>query len=205
MIDIEQKSVSQHLDDQELVQLIVSGKHFLFNELVARYEAKIFHYALRMCGNQADAEDIFQETFLHAFRALKSFRGHARFVTWLYRIANNSCLMKRRKSKFAPEQELSWDDLGMIPGKEREIVTPTLDQSPFDHTLNHEFRTVLQSTLLELPKLYRQVFILSDLQGFRNQEISDMLDISVATVKSRLHRARLFLREHLAGYLNGGL
>lgn len=192
---------ASQISEKELVQKVLDGEERYFNDLISRYENQIYQYALRMCGNPADAEDIFQETFLNAFRALDKFRGDSKFSTWLYRIANNSCLMKRRKSKFAPDQELSLEDIVIDKGIEKDFVSNSPTSSPIKNILTDEFREILQEILLELPKKYRQTFILADLQGFRGQEIADILGITVASVKSRLHRARLFLRERLATYL----
>lgn len=190
------------LSDSQLIGLIRSGKTEYFNELVNRYENHIFQYTFRMCGNEADAEDVLQETFLNAFRAIDTFRGDAKLTTWLYRIANNSCLMKRRKSKFAPDQEISLSDFPMEQDFEPDGILMPPPSSPVKNLLNHEFREILQRLLLELPKHYRQAFVLADIQGFSGQEIAEILGISIPTVKSRLHRARVFLRNRLSTYVD---
>jgi len=206
MTEASGQSLMNDTTETELIQKIRAGNTSLFNDLVTRYENQIFQYTLRMCGNQLDAEDIFQETFLNAYRAMDTFRGESKFSTWLYRIANNSCLMKRRKSKFAPEQEMSLDEVLADRGLDGDLVRNTSPKaSPVDNVISSEFRNLVQAALLELPEMYRKTFILADLQGFRAQEIADILDITVATVKTRLHRARLFLRERLGHYLDNGL
>lgn len=196
------KSTMSDLEDAELVNRVLRGEKAYFNEIVNRYETSIYQYMFRMCGNQADAEDVLQETFLNAFRALDSFRGDSKLSTWLYKIANNSCLMKRRKSKFAPDKELSLTETSTHSEIESGVSIHTPAKTPIDAMLSSEFRSILQNILLDLPKHYRQTFILADIQGFRGQEISDILGVTIPTVKSRLHRARIFIRERLSNYVD---
>ncbi|MGA9478999.1 MAG: sigma-70 family RNA polymerase sigma factor, partial [Desulfobacterales bacterium] len=96
--------------DTELVEAINAGRHDLFQELVKRYEIKLYNFGLRMCGDTRDAEDMVQETFLNVFKYLKNFRYETKFKNWLYRIAASICIKKRRKSKFAPDRELSLEE-----------------------------------------------------------------------------------------------
>ena len=103
-------------EDYNLIQAINEGQTDLFEELVNRYEKRIFNFGMRMCGNVQDAEDMVQDTFLNVYRYLKSFRYETKFKNWIYRIASSVCIKKRRKSKFAPDKELSLDEL--VPGKD---------------------------------------------------------------------------------------
>lgn len=187
--------------EKDLIEKIKRGEKRYFSEIVSQYENPIFQYSLRMCGNQADAEDILQETFLNAYRALDSFRGESKLSTWLYKIANNSCLMKRRKSKFAPDQEISLSEVSPGDDIDNTIALGSTGDSPIRDLLNTELKEVLQKIILELPKSNRQAFVLADIQGFSGKEIANILGVTVPSVKSRLHRARMFIREKLSLYL----
>lgn len=184
--------------DEVLVQKSKGGDQAAFAELVNRYESKIYGLAHKMMGNREDAADVLQETFLDAHKSLSSFRGEAKFSTWLYRIATNVCLMKLRKKEGGAV--ISLDE--PIPTEEgqrpREI--PDWSTNPAAVVLNEELRQVMDEAIKELPPLYKSVFVLRDLEGLSNVEVGKVLGESVAAVKSRLHRARLFLRERLSQY-----
>jgi RNA polymerase sigma-70 factor (ECF subfamily) len=191
-------------NDTELIQAINSGQFDLFHDLVKRYEQKLYNFSLRMCRDPSDAEDMVQETFLNVFRYLKDFRYETKFKNWLYRIAASTCIKKRRKSKFAPERELSLEDF--IPKDETEAQTqvPNWALMPLDQLLNEELADMINQAILSLPEKYRLVIVLRDLEGFSTAETAQILGLSAANVKVRLHRARLFLREKLKGYFDHG-
>jgi RNA polymerase sigma-70 factor (ECF subfamily) len=191
-------------NDTELIQAINSGQFDLFHELVKRYEQKLYNFSLRMCRDPSDAEDMVQETFLNVFRYLKDFRYETKFKNWLYRIAASTCIKKRRKSKFAPERELSLEDF--IPKDEGEAQeqVPNWAMMPLDQLLNEELADMVNQAILSLPEKYRVVIVLRDLEGFSTAETAHILGLSAANVKVRLHRARLFLREKLKGYFEHG-
>jgi RNA polymerase sigma-70 factor (ECF subfamily) len=186
--------------DFELIRAINSGQFDRFQDLVNRYEQKLYNFSLRMCGDTADAEDTVQETFLNVFRYLKDFRYETKFKNWLYRVASSACIKKRRKSKFAPERELSLDEF--FPQDEAEIPdrVPNWAQMPLDKLLNHELLDKINQAIFELPEKYRLVIVLRDIEGFSTTEAAQILKLSEANVKVRLHRARLFLRHNLKGY-----
>jgi len=188
--------------DYELVQAINSGQRNLFHSLVKRYEAKLYNFGFRMCGDSRDAEDLVQETFLNVFRYLNNFRYETKFKNWLYRIASSVCIKKRRKSKYAPEKELSLEDF--IPSDEnaapREI--PDWASVPLDRLLDEELSGTIRDAIVDLPEKYRLVVVLRDLEGFGTEETAQILNISPSNVKVRLHRARLFLRDALKSYFN---
>jgi RNA polymerase sigma-70 factor (ECF subfamily) len=190
--------------DTELIQAINSGQSDLFHDLVKRYEQKLYNFSLRMCRDPSDAEDMVQEAFLNVFRYLKDFRFETKFKNWLYRIAASTCIKKRRKSKFAPELELSLEDF--IPKDEAEAQTqvPNWALMPLDQLLNEELADMVNQAILSLPEKYRLVIVLRDIEGFSTAETAQILGLSAANVKVRLHRARLFLREKLKGYFNHG-
>lgn len=187
-------------EDTELIEAINSGQQALFQELVKRYEQRLYNFGLRMCGDFCDAEDLVQDTFLNVFKYLKDFRFETKFKNWLYRIATSSCIKKRRKSKFAPDHEISLDDF--VPKDNGSVPTdiPDWAQLPLAQLLNEELSIHLKAAILSLPEKYRLVVVLRDLEGFSTAETAQILNIKPSNVKVRLHRARLFLREKLKGY-----
>ena len=186
--------------DFELIQAINSGQFDLFHDLVKRYEQKLYNFSLRMCRNPSDAEDLVQETFLNVFRYLKDFRYETKFKNWLYRIAASTCIKKMRKSKFAPEREISLEEF--IPKEEAEAQeqVPEWALMPLDKLLNEELSRMINQATLSLPEKYRLVIVLRDIEGFSTAETAHILNLSPSNVKVRLHRARLFLRDKLKGY-----
>jgi RNA polymerase sigma-70 factor (ECF subfamily) len=186
--------------DFELIQAINSGQFDRFPDIVKRYEQKLYNFSLRMCRDAADAEDAVQETFLNVFKYLKNFRYETKFKNWLYRVAASTCIKKRRKSKFAPERELSLDEF--LPQDETEVPdqVPRWALMPLDKLLNNELLDKINTAIHTLPKKYRLVIVLRDIEGFSTAETAQILNLSYANVKVRLHRARLFLRDKLKGY-----
>jgi RNA polymerase sigma-70 factor (ECF subfamily) len=186
--------------DFELVQAINSGQFDRFPDLVKRYEQKLYNFSMRMCRDRADAEDTVQETFLNVFRYLKNFRYETKFKNWLYRVAASTCIKKRRKSKFAPKRELSLDEF--FPQEEAEVPdqVPKWAMMPLDKLLNDELLEKINKAIYTLPEKYRLVIVLRDIEGFSTAETAQILNLSDANVKVRLHRARLFLRDKLKGY-----
>ena len=186
--------------DFELIQAINSGQFDRFPELVKRYEQKLYNFSLRMCRDATDAEDTVQETLLNVFRYLKDFRYETKFKNWLYRVAASTCIKKRRKSKFAPQRELSLDEF--IPPDEAEgpNQVPNWALMPLDKLLNDELLDKINQAIFSLPEKYRLVIVLRDIEGFSTVETGQILKLSAANVKVRLHRARLFLRDKLKSY-----
>ena len=194
MRDIKQES------DEVLVRRSKEGEQAAFAELVNRYESKIYGLARKMMGNREDAADVLQETFLDAYKSLSGFREEANFSTWLYRIASNICLMKLRKKE--GEKVVSLDDPVSIEEGELSREIPDWSTNPGTAVLNKELRQVMDEAIKGLPPSYKSVFVLRDLEGLSNAEVGKVLGESVAAVKSRLHRARLFLREKLSRYFD---
>ena len=186
--------------DFELIRAINSGRFDRFPDLVKRYEQKLYNFSLRMCRDAADAEDTVQETFLNVFRYLKDFRYETKFKNWLYRVTASTCIKKRRKSKFAPERELSLDEF--LPQDETEVPdrVPRWALMPLDKLLNDELLDKIDEAIFTLPEKYRPVIVLRDIEDFSTAETAQILNLSDANVKVRLHRARLFLRDKLKGY-----
>ncbi len=169
-----------------------SATEIEFSEIVERYSDSAYHIALRMLHNATDAEDAVQEAFMSAYRAFSNFNGQSKVTTWLYRIVVNACLMKIRKEKSRAKYltETGYDD----------AVVHDWRNDPEKAAMNAELRDVLQSGLGRLCPELRAVIVLRDVQGLSCQEAAEALDITVACLKSRLHRARVLLRKYLEGY-----
>ena len=186
--------------DGDLIEAIQTGDEAAFSDLVQRYERALYNFGMRVCGEPSDAEDIVQETFLNIFRYLKDFRRETKLKNWVFRIAASACFKKRRKSKFAPERELSLDEF--LPAEEASVErqVPQWAALPLDQVLTEEMSRKLQAAILELPEKYRVVLVLRDMEGFSTEETAQILNITPSNVKVRLHRARLFLRDQLKSY-----
>lgn len=196
----ERKKISD--EDTELINAINSGRGSLFYDLVKKYELKLYNFGLKMCGETRDAEDMVQETFLKVYRYLSDFRSESKFKNWLYRIAASVCIKKRRKSKFAPRNEISLEDF--IPEDKENIPDslPPWASEPLEKVLNDELSKNIRKAILLLPEKYRIVLVLRDIEGFGTEETSQILNIKPSSVKVRLHRARLFLKERLKDYFS---
>ncbi len=182
------------IPDDTLVAQAQKKDYQAFEELVKRYEGKIYGHTLRLLGNREDAEDVLQETFLNVFKALENFRGDSSFSTWIYRIATNNALMRLRKLSHA-ERELN-DELPPPESLKRQaLASHILD--PKDTLLEKEMLHELNKAVERLPDKYRTVFLLRDVEEFATDRTAKVLGISEAAVKSRLHRARLYIRELL--------
>lgn len=188
--------------DAALIQAINAGETEKFHELVQRYQTALYNFGLRMCGNVPDAEDLVQDTFLNVLRYLKGFRFESQFKNWLYRVAASTCIKRRRRSKFAPERELSLDEF--LPEDESHVAAeaPRWAQLPLDRLLGRELYETLQETIVDLPDKYRIVLVLRDMEGFSTEETAQILNLTASNVKVRLHRARLFVRDRLKDYYN---
>lgn len=188
-------------NDIDLVRAAQRGDKRAFAQLVEKYEARVYNLARKMMRDPQDAEDVLQETFISVFRHLNDFQGDSSFSTWLYRIATNAALMKLRARK---PPALSLDEPVEANGDElmpRQIVDWGI--TPEEAVLNDEIRAQMDAAVAALPESLRAVFILRDIEGLSVQETADVLGISVPNVKTRLHRARLMLREELSAYFKG--
>lgn len=189
-------------DDHNLVQAIQKGQKELFPELVRRYQRQLYNFGRKMCGDSHDAEDLVQEAFLNIYKYLDTFRYETKFKNWLYRIATSICIKKRRKSKFAPDREISLDEF--LPQDEAAVEqqVPMWAELPLSQILNEELGRKLEEAILELPEKYRVVLVLRDIEGFSTEESAHILNLSPSNIKVRLHRARVFLREQLKSYFS---
>lgn len=186
--------------DTELIRAINGGRQDFYYELVKRYEKSLYNFGLRMCEDPSDAEDMVQDTFLNVFKYLGGFRYETKFKNWLYRVATSACLKKKRRSKFAPDRELSLDEFLPVDESAVSMDLPRWASQPLDQVLDEELGGVIQKALIDLPEKYRLVIVLRDVEGFSTHETAEILDLTPTNIKVRLHRARLFLREALKTY-----
>ena len=184
--------------EAELARQILAGSPGAFDRFVDHFRAKVFQYTWLMCGQREDAEEVAQDTLLKVFENFDQLRDPELVRPWVFRIAKNACLTKRRRSLFAPEpsQELSLEAL--LPGDAQLPLADTA-LSPEKSAQQSEVRAALESAIRGLPDLYRPVLLLRDVEGLSTEETAEVLSITPDAVKTRLHRARLAVRKHLAG------
>ena len=175
-----------------------AGDPAAFAQLVEANQRNIYNLALRMLNNPQEAEDVLQETFLSAYKSLPGFEGRSSLSTWLYRIASNASLMRLRKKQ--PETTSIDEPLELEEGDSLPRQFVDWSSAPEDELLSEESRRVMDEAVAELPEGLRIVFILRDIQGLSTQEAGEALELSESAVKTRLHRARLALREKLSAY-----
>jgi len=183
-------------DDSVLVIEAKAGSYAAFEELVSRYEKKIYRLGLNLTGNPEDAEDVLQEAFLKAFEHLPEFRADSRFYTWLVRIAINEGLMKlrkRRSDKSVPIEDAVGEEGEIMP---REFTD--WKPNPEQVYAQAEIEGILQNAAAGLPPGLRTVFLLRDVEGLSTDETAALLNLTEGAVKARLFRARLQLREDLS-------
>jgi len=169
-----------------------------FDRLYRDHVDRIYRFAQRLCGQVEDVQDLVQDTFLNAYRGLERFRGDAQVSTWLYRIATRACLRLRRKRKGEPDRELSLEEF--IPTSEGEfrLQIPTDGMTPEEALENKELKHALHQAIQKLPNKYRVVLVLRDMEGLTAKEVGSIMGLNERAVKSRLHRARLFVRRELS-------
>ena len=203
------RKAHQPVDDDEssLIRKAREGDERAFARIVRKYETVVYSFAYKVCRDKEKAEEAWQDTFVNVFRKLKQFDGKSKFSTWLYSIVVNNCLMKHRRTKLdlatvpidAPE---GFHENPMMDEHGHKIQTiASWKDTPVDSLLNKELRSLLDRAIRKLPVDYRMVFVLRDVEGQSAEEVSKILKLSVPAVKSRLRRARVFLREQLNGYM----
>lgn len=191
--------------DDQLVALARTGDVAAFEELVGRHEEKVYRLAMRFTRNETDAAEILQETFLLAWRNLDSFQGKAQFASWLYRVAVNAALMLLRSHKRHPQvavEDVTPEALGEAARDAQPGLGAGTDWSkrPDEHFQSTELRQQIQLAVDRLPESQRSVFLMRDVDGLSTEETGELLGLSLPTVKTRLHRARLALREAITRY-----
>jgi RNA polymerase sigma-70 factor (ECF subfamily) len=200
MSTLVQKHSAETAQEAELILRVKSGEHDLFYQLIQPYEGRVFATAMAILRNEADAEDTAQDSILKAFRHISQFRGEAKFSTWLLQITINEARMRKRRMTIRNMESINEiDEDGDYRPREfadwREIPSESLERK--------EVRNALIAALNTLEEKYRSVFVMRDIQHLSIEETSKVLDITQASVKTRLLRARLMLRDLLSPGLNG--
>lgn len=187
--------VNEVLTDNQLVENVINGDDSAFEQLIARYESRIFSIAMRYTHSQQDSEEILQDVFISVYRNLASFEGKSAFSSWLHRITINATFMKIRKLKQNKSECV--EDLNTNL-KQEYYEAKSINSSRADtKCMNDQLKTALADAISALPEEYGKIYVMRDVDGLSNQEVSDLLKVSIPAVKSRLHRARLMLRKKL--------
>jgi RNA polymerase sigma-70 factor (ECF subfamily) len=185
-------------EDGRAIASVLEGDYDAFEHLVDKYEGRIFRHLRKMVKDEQLAEDLLQETFLNAYRGLGGFTGASSFSTWLFRIATNNALMHLRKNR--PDSVEYDDEIQSAPDAAITGTDPAFTSTPLEVLLSEEGQRKIEEAIEELPVLYRSTIVLRDVEGFSLKEVAEILECSVAAVKSRLHRARNSVRESLSSY-----
>ena len=187
-------------DEVQLVERARAGDLEAFEELLGCHQQRVMRVVLSILKEPMDAEEVAQDVFLTVFEKIDHFRGDSSFSTWLHRVAVNAALMRRRKSK--ADRSVPLDDVMPSFDERGHLAVDIADwsQQAGDPVLAREAGEVIEAAVEKLDEMYRTVFALRDVQGFSTEETAEILELSVPAVKSRLHRARLFLRRELAEY-----
>jgi RNA polymerase sigma-70 factor (ECF subfamily) len=203
MAEQEQPTEQDGQEDRALLEHAQSGDMAAFEALVDRHQDKVYGLALRMTRSEADAAEITQDTFLSAYQHLNEFRGEAAFGSWVHRIAANHALMRLRHRTVAQaaEDRLSGPEFNER-GSFAEYPASDWSRRADEQVLDAELRRAIQQATDLLPDGYREVFLLKDVEGLSYDQISEITGDSVPAIKSRLHRARLSLRDAIDGFYN---
>ena len=181
-------------DDQQLLERARLGQPDALEQLLERHQAQVYRFGLKMCRDPEDAKDVLQDTLLSVARNVRDFRGSSSISTWLYSVARSFCVKKRRKSKFAPKEVPS-----SLDSAAEHVVDPgkTADEA----MASKQVERALEEAIAALEPMYREVLLLRDVEGLTAPEVAQVTGTSVQAVKSRLHRARLSVRAHIAPLL----
>jgi len=180
--------------DLDLIREFKKGNQRSFEELLERYTNKVYSLASRFTRNQEDSEEVLQDVFITVFRKIAGFEGKSSFSSWLYRVTVNAAFMKLRKRR--QNRSVPLEDV--IPHYQNTMLLRTSEKNHGDSvTHRNQLLSAMEEAIRQLPEDYRPVFVLRDIDGLSSREVSKILNISVAAVKSRLHRSRLMLRNLL--------
>ncbi len=187
-----------------MARRLIEGDESALEPFIEVFQRKVFHYTLMMCGHRDDAEEVAQDTLMKVFENFRQLREPEHVKTWVFRIARNACYMKRRKSVYAPDRELSLEEL--MPswkqdGQGRKLEIADWRALPEDCVISGELQQKLREAILELPEIYRAAILLRDMEELSTTETAQVLEVTEDVVKTRLHRARLAVRKKLDEHL----
>ncbi|GAB2982457.1 RNA polymerase sigma factor [Mucilaginibacter puniceus] len=180
--------ITDNLSDEDIVERVVAGDIHLYEVLIRRLNVRMFRICMSFIGDDMEAEDIMQNTYINAYRDLAKFNNKAKFSTWITRILINECILRKRKL-IRQQQILSGKE-----NMERDMHTP------LKSLINKELKGLLESAITSLPEKYRTVFVMREVEEMSTQETMDILDIEESNVKIRLMRAKIILRSQLNDY-----
>ena len=186
--------------DVALARALIEGRLEAFDAFVEHFRTRVFQYSYLMCGHREDAEEVAQDTLMKVFENFCSLREPEKVRSWVFRIAKNACLMKRRRSLFAPEHELSLEHYMSEPGADSAFRTreiPAGGDLPDTELYKLELHEALTRAIQDLHPNYRSVVLLRDIEELSTEEAAEILDVSTDVVKQRLHRGRMALRKIL--------
>ena len=183
--------------DADLVKRAQAGETRAFDELVRRYQDKVFRLTFKILRHDDDAAEATQDAFLSAYRGLKNFKAESTFSTWMYRIGTNAALMKYRRRR---DGHVSYEQSQSTNEEAEPLAIADWSAQPLDDLLDAETREILAKEVEKLPANEREVFLLRDIMEQSNEQVAKELGLSVAAVKSRLHRARVHLRDRVNRY-----
>ena len=181
---------------EQVVQLIQRKDAKSLEEALALLQKTVFSFSMKVCGQRQDAEDTMQEVLLKSVPTLPKFDNPKALMVWLYKVAKNRCLMSRRKSKFAPEEDLSLGEL-MPDRQELQNLSGTPDGTPETSLLRRENAKRLREAVQKLPAEYRLILVLHDMEELSDGDVAEITGLRLGTIRVRLHRARLFVRKEL--------
>jgi RNA polymerase sigma-70 factor, ECF subfamily len=182
---------------EQVVQLIQRKDQKSLEEALALLQNTVFSFSMKVCGQRQDAEDTMQEVLLKSLPILPKFDNPKALMVWLYKVAKNRCLMSRRKSKFAPKEDLSLEDL-MPDRRELQKLSGSSDGTPETSLLRRENAKRLREAVQRLPAEYRLILVLHDMEELSDGDVAEITGLRLGTIRVRLHRARLFVRKELA-------
>jgi len=193
-------SRQNELDERQLVELARRGDAAAFEQVLDRHQERVLRVAYSILRDPMDTEEVTQDVFLTVFEKIDSFRGDSSFSTWIHRITVNAALMRKRRNR--SRKDILLEEVMPVFEENGHIAADVADWSEqaSDPALQSEARAVIQAAVDQLDEKYQTVFLLRDVEGFSSEDTAGILELSIPAVKSRLHRARLFLRRELADY-----
>ena len=183
--------------ERELLERARAGDREVLELLLSKYEPRVYRFGMKLCRDPEDAKDVVQETLLAMARSVRDFRGASSVSTWLYSIARSFCIKKRRRSKFAPAEEASLD----APEGADAVAVADPKSLPDAAAAGRQIEAALEGAIRALDPEYREILLLRDVEGLTAPEVAEVTGLSVAAVKSRLHRARVRVRDRVAPLL----